>query len=58
MRKEAYLNAAKNVREGVKMSRVMRGSQLVQKRAEIIERGMRQAMAAAAQWGLGLAVME
>jgi hypothetical protein len=58
MRKEEYAKSAKDLREGVKMSRVMRGSQLVQKRAEVIERGMRQAMAAAAQWGLGLAITE
>jgi hypothetical protein len=36
----------------------MRGSQLVQKRAEFIERGMRQAMAAASNWGLGMAIAE
>jgi hypothetical protein len=53
MRQDEYMKAAKNVREGVKLSRVMRGSQLIQKRAEIVERGLRQACAAAAQWGLG-----
>ena len=58
MRKDEYLKAVKDAREGHRMSRVMRGSQLVQKRAEIIERGMRQAMAAASAWGLGIAVTE
>lgn len=55
-RKEAFSAKVKDAREGQKMSRTMRGSQLVQKRAEVIERGMRQAMAAAAQWGLGIGV--
>lgn len=55
-RKDVFTAKAKDAREGMKMSRTMRGSQLVQKRAEVIERGMRQAMAAAAQWGLGLAM--
>jgi hypothetical protein len=58
MRKDEYTRSLKNLREDVKLSRTMRGSQLVQRRAEIIERGMRQAMAAAAQWGLGLAITE
>ena len=56
MRKDEFMRRVKDAREGTKLGRVMRGSQLVQKRAEIIERGMRQAMAAASQWGLGLAV--
>jgi hypothetical protein len=56
MRNDEYMKAARDVREGVKLSRVMRGSQLIQRRAEIVERGMRQAMAAAAQWGLGARV--
>ncbi len=56
MRKDAYTKAAKDARDGTRMSRVMRGSQLVQKRAEQIERGMKQAMAAASQWGLGIGV--
>jgi hypothetical protein len=38
----------------MKLSRYMRGSQLVQKRAELIENGLHQAMAKAAQWGLGI----
>jgi hypothetical protein len=54
MRKDGYTKQAKDLRDSVKLSRVMRGSQLVQRRAEIVERGMRQAMAAAAQWGLGM----
>ncbi len=54
MRKDEMMKAAKDVQEGTKLSRYMRGSQLVQKRAEIIESGLRQAMAAAANWGLGL----
>jgi hypothetical protein len=58
MRKDEYTKRAKDARDGTRLSRVMRGSQLVQKRAEIIEQGFRQAMAAAAQWGLGLAVTE
>lgn len=56
MRKDEYVAKVKNAREGMKLSRVMRGSQLVQKRAELIERGMKQAMAAAAQWGLGIGI--
>jgi hypothetical protein len=58
MRKDEYTRSLKNLREDVKLSRTMRGSQLVQRRAEVIERGMRQAMAAAAQWGLGIALTE
>jgi hypothetical protein len=58
MRKDEYAKKAKDLREGTKLSRVMRGSQLVQKRAEFIERGMRQAMAAASNWGLGMAIAE
>lgn len=56
MRKDEYMAKVKDAREGMKLSRVMRGSQLVQKRAELIERGMKQAMAAAAQWGLGIGI--
>ena len=58
MRKDEYAKSLKNLREDVKLSRTMRGSQLVQRRAEVIEKGMRQAMAAAAQWGLGMALTE
>jgi hypothetical protein len=56
MRKDALTAAAKDAREGDKLSRYMRGSQLVQKRAEIIEQGLRMAMARASQWGLGIRV--
>jgi hypothetical protein len=55
-RKNVWLSAVKDARDGTRMGRTMRGSQLVQKKAEIIERGLRQAMAAAAGWGLGLRV--
>lgn len=54
MRKDEAARAAKDVAEGTKLSRYMRSSQLVQKRAEIIERGMGQAMAMAAHYGLGI----
>lgn len=53
-RKNVFLSAVKDARDGTRMGRTMRGSQLVQKKAEIIERGLRQAMAAAARWGLGM----
>jgi hypothetical protein len=56
MRNEEYARKTKDAMEGTKLSRCMRGSQLVRKRAEIIERGMRQAMAMAAQTGLGMRV--
>ena len=56
MRKDQYTQKAKDARDGTRMGRVMRGSQLVQRRAEVIERGLRQAMAAASQWGLGIRV--
>ena len=55
-RKDAFTAKVKDARQGSRMGRTMRGSQLVQKRAELIETGMKQAMAAAAQWGLGLAM--
>jgi hypothetical protein len=48
------MRKVKNIREASKLSPTMRGSQFVQKRAEIIERGFRQAMAMAAQTGLGM----
>jgi hypothetical protein len=48
---EAFLKVAKDVMAGCRISR---GSQLVQKRAEIIERGFKQAMAYAARTGLGM----
>lgn len=54
MRKDEHTKRTREAREGTRLGRVMRSSQLVQKRAEVIERGMKQAMAAAAQWGLGI----
>ena len=51
LKKEQFLAKVKDARAG---QRVRRGSQLVQKRAEIIENGMRRAMAIAAQTGLGM----
>ena len=53
-RKDEHMKRVKDARAGSRMGRTMRGSQLVQKRAEVIERGMKQAMAAASQWGLGI----
>lgn len=53
-RKDEHLKALKNAREGTRLSRTMRSGRLVQKRAEIIERGLRQAMAIASQYGLGM----
>lgn len=55
-KEEEYVKACKDVREGVKLSRTLRSSQLVQKRAEIIEAGMKQAMAMASRYGLGMTV--
>ena len=52
-KKEAFANTVKDARAGF---RIRRGSQLVQKKAEIIERGMRQAMQVAARSGLGMKV--
>ena len=54
MRAEEYARKTKDVYEGMKLSRYMRGSQLVQKRAELIEQGLHQAMTMASQWGLGI----
>jgi len=54
MRKDEYMARARDLRDGTKLGRTMRSSQLVQKRAEVIERGLKQSMAAAAQWGLGM----
>jgi hypothetical protein len=53
-RDRKYVKEAKDIRESMKMGRVMRGSKLVQKRAEVIEQGMRQAMAIAVKCGLGM----
>lgn len=51
-RKEAaFLKTAKDIRDG---NRVRRGSQLVAKRAELIEKGFEQAMKMAARTGLGM----
>lgn len=49
--KDKFLKMAKDLRDSI---RVKRGSQLVQKRAELIEKGMQQAMRVAAQSGLGM----
>ena len=51
LKKLEFLAKVKDARDG---QRISRGSQLVQKRAEIIEKGFRQAMAIAAQTGLGM----
>jgi hypothetical protein len=56
MRKDEYSRQVKDARDGNRLGRVMRSSQLVQKRAEQIERGFRMSVAAAAQWGLGMAM--
>ena len=53
-RKDAHSKRAKDARDGTRLSRTSRSSRLVQNRVEVIERGMRQAMAAASQWGLGI----
>ena len=42
--------------DGSRMSRLMRNGPLVQKRAELIDKGMRAAMAMAAQTGLGMRI--
>ena len=55
-RDRKYVKEAKDIRESMKMGRVMRGSKLVQKRAEVIEQGMRQAMAVAVKCGLGMRI--
>jgi hypothetical protein len=54
LEEEEFQRKCKDALEGTKMSRTMRGSQLVQKRAEKIERGMREAMRVAAKTGLGM----
>jgi hypothetical protein len=53
-RKDEHMKRVKDARDGTRMGRTMRSSQLVQKRAEVIERGMKQAMALASQCGLGM----
>lgn len=50
-KEDAFLKTAKDIREGV---RVRRGSQLVAKRAEVIEKGFEQTMRMAARAGLGM----
>lgn len=54
--KEAKL--VKEAWDGNRMSRAMRGSELVQKRAELIDRGFKAAMAMAAQTGLGMRIAQ
>lgn len=53
---ERALAITKDALADCKLSRVMRGSQLVQKKAEMIERGFKQAMAMASRYGLGMTV--
>ena len=50
-KRNQFFKKAKDIRDG---NRVSRGSQMVAKRAEIIEKGMMQAMKIAAHTGLGL----
>ena len=51
LKKDDFLKKAKDLRSSIK---IRRGSQLVAKRAEMIERGMKEAMRIAAQSGLGM----
>lgn len=51
LQKDELLRMAKDARAAC---RINRGSRLVQKRAEVIERGMKQAMAIAARTSLGM----
>jgi hypothetical protein len=53
LEKDKFLKKAKDARDG---SRIRRGSQLVTKRAELIERGMQQTMRIASQTGLGMRI--
>jgi len=53
LKEDEYVKKAKDIREGC---RVRRSSQLVAKRAELIEKGMKQAMAMAAKSGLGMRI--
>ena len=55
LKNEQFLAKVKDARAG---HRISRGSQLVQKRAEIIEKGFRQAMAVASRSGLGMKIGE
>ena len=52
-KQQEVLRQVKDARDSVK---VKRSWQLVQKRAEQIEKGMDEAMRRAAQWGLGMAI--
>jgi hypothetical protein len=52
-KEDEFLKKAKDIRDG---NRVRRGSQLVAKRAELIEQGMIQAMKIASQTGLGMRI--
>ena len=54
LRTEAALAKTRDALADCKLSRVMRGSKLVQDKAEMIERGMRQAVAVASRYGLGM----
>ena len=53
LKQQEILKQAKDIRHGCRISR---GSALVAKRAEIIEKGMAQAMKMAAQYGLGTVI--
>jgi hypothetical protein len=53
-RKDKHMKRTREALEGTRLSRTLRSSQLVQRRAEVIERGFKQAMAAAALWGRGM----
>jgi hypothetical protein len=55
-KKNEFLKKAKDARDGTRLSRTLRSSKLVQKRAEMIEKGMRQAMEVATRYGLGMMV--
>ena len=50
-KEKAFLKTAKDIRDG---NRVRRGSQLVARRAELIEKGFEQTMRIAARSGLGM----
>lgn len=50
---EEMLRTVRDVRQSVK---VRRGWKLVEKRAELIEKGMEEAMRRASKWGLGMAI--
>ena len=52
-RKDAFLKKAKDIRDG---NRISKGSPMVAKRAELIERGFAATMKMAAQTGLGMRI--